>query len=135
MSQELFTQTELLNQGAIAIGILTLQVGQQAFTTVDHHDQAAAGVVILGVGFEMAVEFVDTGGQQCDLHFRGTGIVLTACVIRNDSGLVDVFYRHDYLSHAVNGVETHTHRDKNNKTCPNWTDAKVYRKTFADSNT
>lgn len=58
------------------------------------------------MGFEMAVEFVDTCSQQSDLHFRRTGVVFAARIFRNDGGLVDIFDRHDYLSHAVNGVAT-----------------------------
>jgi hypothetical protein len=33
-------------------------------------------VVIFAVGFEVAVQFVDAGGQQCNLHFRGAGVFL-----------------------------------------------------------
>lgn len=92
VATKLLAQTEFLNQRTITICVFVLQIREQALAAVNHHDQAAAGVVILGVGLEMVVEFVDTGGQQGDLHFRRTCIVLAASVVRNDRGLVDVFY-------------------------------------------
>ena len=90
----LFAQTEFLDQGAVAVGILALEVGEQALATIHHLDQAAAGVVILGVSLEVVVQFIDTRGQQCDLDFRRAGIVCTAGVVRNNGGFVDAFYRH-----------------------------------------
>ena len=87
----LLAQTELFDQCAIAVCIFAFQVGQQAFTTVDHHDQAAAGMEILGVGLEVTVEFVNAGGQQCDLDFRGAGVVLGTCVIGDNGGFA--FFR------------------------------------------
>jgi hypothetical protein len=90
----LLTQAEFFDQRAVTVQILTLEVGQQAFTTVNHHDQAAAGMVILGVGFEVTVQVVDTGCQQRNLHFRGAGVVLTARIISDNSGLGCFFDSH-----------------------------------------
>jgi hypothetical protein len=59
----LLTQTELFDQGAIAVCILALEIHKQTLAAINHHDQAATGVVILGVGFEMAIQFVNAGGQ------------------------------------------------------------------------
>jgi hypothetical protein len=92
VATKLLAQAEFFDQGTITVCVFTLQVREQALATVNHHDQAAAGVVILGVGFEMAVEFVDTGGQQCNLYFRRPGIVGTTGIVRNNGGLVDIFY-------------------------------------------
>jgi H+/gluconate symporter-like permease len=34
----------------------------------------------------MGGQLVDTGGQQCNLHFWATGVTGLACVVFNDSG-------------------------------------------------
>ena len=103
----LLAQTELGDQITISNRVFVLEVGQQTLATINHHDQTAAGVVILGVRFEVTVEFVDTGGQKRDLHFRGTRIVLAARIIRDNGSLAGFFHRHDYyLSHAVRRVIT-----------------------------
>ena len=60
--QNLFAQAKLFNQRAITNRIGTLQVSQQAFTTIDHHNQATTRVMILSVGLEMTVEVIDTSG-------------------------------------------------------------------------
>lgn len=91
---QLFAQTEFLDQGAVAVCVLALEVREQALTPINHLDQAAAGVVILGVSLEVVVQFIDTRSQQCDLNFGRAGIVCTAGVVRNNGGFVDAFYRH-----------------------------------------
>jgi hypothetical protein len=89
---KLLAQTELFNQSAIAISVLALQIREQPLATVNHHDQAATGVVILGVGLEMGIKFVDTCGQQCNLHFRGACVISATSIFRNNCGFIDVFY-------------------------------------------
>jgi hypothetical protein len=44
--QKLLAQAEFSDQVAVTGCVLGLQVGQQALTTIDHHDQTTAGVVI-----------------------------------------------------------------------------------------
>jgi len=97
IAKRLLAQTELYNQIAITRRVFALEVGQQAFATVNHHDQTATGMMVFAVFFEVAVEFVDTSGQQCNLNFRRTGIVLATGVIRNNSCLACFFERHDDL--------------------------------------
>ena len=84
----LFAQAQALDELGIAVRVLVLEVVQQAAAAADHLEQAAAGVVILGVGLEMAGEIVDAGGQQGDLDFRGSGIGGGALVILEDLGLL-----------------------------------------------
>ena len=92
MTQKLLTQAQFSDQIAITGCVFALQVGQQALTTVNHHDQTTTGVVILAVCLEVAVQFVDACGQQCNLHFWRAGVFLTTGVVRDDRGFVDVFY-------------------------------------------
>jgi hypothetical protein len=68
----------------------SLQVVQQLAATAHHLEQAAARVVVLGVLLEVLGQVVDPRGQEGDLHFRRTGVVLRALVVQEDLGLVDV---------------------------------------------
>ncbi len=85
--QSLAAQTQTLNQRLIALEIFTLPVGQQLTTLVYHADQTTTRVVILLVGFEVVLQAVDVSAQQCNLNFRGTGVVVAAAVFVYDLGL------------------------------------------------
>jgi hypothetical protein len=52
----------------------SLQVVQQLATTAHHAQQAATRMVILDVLLEVTGQVIDTGGQQRNLDFRGTGV-------------------------------------------------------------
>src|SRR5450830_71424 len=80
----LLAQTQPLNQAAVAVCVLALQVVQQLAPLADHSQETAAGMMILDVGLEMAGQLVDARRQQGDLHFRGTGVALGALVIVHD---------------------------------------------------
>src|SRR6185436_13296424 len=69
------------------LGVLVLQVRQQALAAVHHAQQAATTVVVLGVRLEVRSEFVDAGGQQCHLHFGTAGVVGGAGVVLDNFGL------------------------------------------------
>src|SRR5690606_5654625 len=93
----LTTQTQTTDQGAVTSSILALQVIQQLTTLVDHTDQATTGVVVLAVGLEVALQLVDVGGQQGNLHFRATGIAFSLLVLVNDLGFFSNAKSHDSL--------------------------------------
>ena len=76
-------QTELFDQGLVALVVFALQVVQQAAAAVDQLQQATTAVVVLLVGLEVAAEVLDAGGQQSDLDFRGAGVVGAAGVVGN----------------------------------------------------
>src|SRR5690606_10696233 len=80
----LTTQTQTTDQGAVTSSVLALQVIQQLAALVDHADQTTTGVVVLAVGLEVVLQLVDVGGQQCNLHFRRTGIAFSLLVLVND---------------------------------------------------
>ena len=68
-------------------------------------------MVVLLVFLEVAVQFVDAGGQQCNLDFRRTGVFVATCVVRDDRGLVDVFYGHDITFHMRCKSRNPAHRE------------------------
>ena len=80
----LLAQAEFGNQCGVTLRILGLEVVQQLAPTAHHAQQAATTVVVLGVGLEVGGEFVDTGRQQCDLHFRAAGITGLAGVVGDE---------------------------------------------------
>src|SRR5690606_34368680 len=82
-------QTELCDQGLVALGILAMQVVEQAAAAIDHHQQATTAVVVLLVLLEVGLELLDACRQQGDLDFRRTGVVVAALVFFNDLAGVD----------------------------------------------
>jgi len=72
----LTTQAESLDQVAIALDVLVLDVSQQGTTLVDQLQQPSAGVMIFLVVGEVAGQVLNTCGQQRDLDFGRTGITL-----------------------------------------------------------
>ena len=79
------TELELLGDGLIARGVRAVQVIQQAAALADHHEETTAGAVVLGVLLQVLGEFVDTLGEQGNLH------VSRACVLLVETEIVDQF--------------------------------------------
>jgi hypothetical protein len=73
---ELFTDTQLLDQGPIFDHIFFLKIFQQIATLANQFQQTATGMMILGMGFKMLGEVEDSIGQQSNLDLTGTGIPL-----------------------------------------------------------
>ena len=59
-----------LDQLAVAIGVLALQVIQESAALADELQQPAAGMMVLGVRLEMVGQVVDALAEECDLNFR-----------------------------------------------------------------
>ena len=54
----------------------------------DHHEKAAAGVVVMLVLTQMLGQLVDAGGQDRDLDLGGTGVALMGRILGDDSGFL-----------------------------------------------
>src|SRR5439155_14745148 len=65
----LFPDVETLDQVGVALRVLGLEVVEQPAAAPDEHQQAAAGVVILCVRFEMFRQVVDALAENRDLDF------------------------------------------------------------------
>src|SRR5262245_15555018 len=83
LSVELLPDSELADQLAVAIGILALQVIEQATALTDQLEQAASRMMILHVRFEMFSQVVDALAEQRHLYFRGACIGVVR-LIRTD---------------------------------------------------
>jgi hypothetical protein len=74
----LSSQTELADDGAVALNVLFDQVIQQPAALSNHHQQSTAGMMILLMLFQMFRELVDSGGQQRYLDLGRAGIALVS---------------------------------------------------------
>src|SRR5687768_11006571 len=94
----LFAQTQLLDQAVVPLEVLLLEIGEQGAALVDHHQQAAARVVVLVVALEVLGQVADALGEDRDLDFGGTCIALGLGVAGNDFLLLLGGNRHSSYS-------------------------------------
>ena len=78
--QALLTKSELGDQVGVALLVLRFEIIEQAAALVDHHQQAAARMVVLRVGLEMLGQVADALGEDRDLDFGRTGVALCAAM-------------------------------------------------------
>ena len=71
---QLFTEAESLDDGLVTLGIVRLEVVQQATSLADQHEKTAARAMILLVCFEVLRQVTNALAQQCDLNFRATRV-------------------------------------------------------------
>lgn len=71
---DLLADAQLRDNRLITLGIVLLQVIQQATPSAYHHQQAAPGGVVLLMRFEVVGQLAYTLAQDRDLHFRAPGI-------------------------------------------------------------
>jgi len=70
----LLADAEFLNDSLVAIGVVFLQVIQQAAAPADHHQQPTARCMVLLVRLEMLRQLANTLAEDRDLHFGTAGI-------------------------------------------------------------
>jgi hypothetical protein len=80
----LFANAEFLDYVLVALGIVVLEVVQQATSLADHHQETAAGGVILFVRLKVVRQFDDPLTEHRDLNFGTTSIVIVGAVSGND---------------------------------------------------
>ena len=69
---KLLTDAEFLNDGLVSLGVVLLQVIQQATALADHDEEPAPGRMVLLVGLEMIGQLADALTEDRDLDFRRT---------------------------------------------------------------
>ncbi len=83
---KLLADAQFLNDGLVTVGVVRLQVVQQATPLADHHEKAAPGGVILLVALEMIRQFADPLAEDGNLHFRTASVRIMRAELRDDVG-------------------------------------------------
>ena len=76
----LAAQAKLLDDRLVTFQIRLLEVIKELSPTGCHHQQSATGMEILAVRFQVFRKMSDTGGEQGDLHFTRSGILVVGTV-------------------------------------------------------
>jgi hypothetical protein len=80
---ESMAQLELFGDRLVAIHVGALQVIEQAPALTDHHQQSAAGAVILLVALKVFGQMVDPLREQSNLHIRRPRVALVQLKLLN----------------------------------------------------
>jgi hypothetical protein len=84
VEQQLFTNTERLDDSPVALDIALFQVIQQMTSLTNQLQKASPRVVVLLVGLEMLRQVRNAIAEQRDLHFRRTRVVVVLPKALND---------------------------------------------------
>ena len=87
-AQKLLADAEFRNDGLIALGIVFLEVVQQAASLADQHEKAAARAVVFLVRLEVLRQLANAFAEQRDLNFGTTGVARVRAVLVNEGFLV-----------------------------------------------
>lgn len=86
--RELLADAQLLDDGLVTLGVVLLQIVQQATSLANHHEKTAAGRMVLLVRAEMIGQLSNTFAQNCNLNFGAARVIRVGGVLRNDVGLL-----------------------------------------------
>ena len=97
--------SELCDEGAIALDVGVPQVVQQTPLLADQEKEAAAGVMVFGVRLQVLRELPDASVRQRDLNFWGSCVPFSALVVRDQLALDFVLYCQTRLASIRGFVE------------------------------
>ena len=80
-------QVKALGQCAIPIGVMPVDIIQQATTTTYHHEEATSRCVILLVTLKVLGQMIDPLRQQRDLDISRSGVCLVKAISFDCAGL------------------------------------------------
>src|SRR5262245_19732215 len=83
----LLADAEAFNQLGVPIGILALEIVEQAPALADKLQQATPRMMILRVDFEVLCKVVDALAEESDLNFRRSGVAVMRLIAADDPGL------------------------------------------------
>ena len=84
----LLADAELADHSLVPLGIIFLEVVQQATPLADQHEKAAARGVVFLVRLEVLRQLANPFAEQSDLHFRAAGIARVGPVLVNEGFLL-----------------------------------------------
>src|SRR5438105_12466818 len=97
----LSTQTEALDDRAVAVDVGFGQVVQQPAALTDEQQQTPTTVVVVLVGLEVLGEVGDPTAQQRDLHLSRPGVGLGGAVLGDNLLLYVLGQRHGRLPFSL----------------------------------
>ena len=80
----LLANAEFADNVFVSFGVVGLQVVEQAATLADHHQETAAGGVILLMRLEVLRQLTDSLTKHRDLDLGATGVVIVRAEPGND---------------------------------------------------
>ena len=86
--QQLLADAEFRNNGFIPLGIVFLQIVEQATPLADQHEQATARAVVFLVRLEVLRQLANAFTEQRNLHFRAAGIARMRAVLVDEGFFV-----------------------------------------------
>jgi hypothetical protein len=86
--QTLLADAKFSDNVFVALGVVFLEVVEQATPLANQHQKAAPGRVVLFVRLEVLRQLADTLTQDGDLDFRAAGIADMGAVLVNDGLLL-----------------------------------------------
>ena len=84
----LLADAEFLNDGFVALGVVFLEVVEQATPLADQHEKTTARAMILLVRLEVFRQLTNALAEQCDLYFRTTRVCGMRAVLVNEGLLL-----------------------------------------------
>ncbi len=87
-AKRLLADAEFRNDRLIALGIVFLQIVEQATPLADQHEKAAARAVVFLVRLEVLRQLANAFAEQRDLDFRAAGIAGMLPVLVDEGFLV-----------------------------------------------
>jgi hypothetical protein len=84
----LLADAEFGNDGLVALGIVFLEVVEQATALADQHEKSAARAVVFLVRFEVLRQLANPFAEQSDLDFRAARIAGMRAVLVNEGFLL-----------------------------------------------
>ena len=84
----LLADAEFPNDSFVALGIVSLEVVEQATPLADQHEQAAARAVVLLVRFEVIRQLANAFTDDGDLNLRTPGVSRVRLILVNDRFLL-----------------------------------------------
>ena len=80
----LLADTHLQNHSLVALGVVLLQIVQQAATPANHHQKTATRSVVLLVRTEVLGQLADALAEKGNLNFRAAGVGGVGLVLLDD---------------------------------------------------
>src|SRR5580704_18939796 len=87
-AKQLLADAEFGDDGFVALGIVFLEVVEQATALADQHEKAAARAVVFLVRLEVLRQLANALAEQSDLDFRAAGIARMRAVLVDEGFLV-----------------------------------------------